>query len=107
MCLLASWLECFLILPSHLADFVKPPKKQKMPWHGYLKIIYKKVLNIATNSPWIVLVLFFGIFIFSGFIAYKTNFELFPQDDARVAFVQIRGKTGTPLEKNRFGSKKN
>ena len=47
ICLLASWLECFFILPSHLAEFVKISKggMEKTKWYQPLLNQYEKSLR--------------------------------------------------------------
>lgn len=98
ICLLASLLECFFILPSHLSDFCNLSKKHSGKrwydgWTEYYGIILKKILNF----PWTVLVVFTLVLGGSIFMATKMDFELFPGDDVRTVFVQLKGKVGTPL----------
>ncbi len=98
ICLVASWLECFFILPSHLADFVRLSSQQGQRWYDKLTDFYGRVLGRLLKWPWAVLFSFFFVLIGSGFLATKMNFELFPGDDVRVVFVQIKGTVGTPLK---------
>lgn len=99
ICLVASLLECFFILPSHLADFCRLSEREKgRRWYDTLTDLYGKVLSKFLKAPWVILVTFFFILVGSLFMATKMDFELFPGDDVRTVFLQIKGKVGTPLE---------
>ncbi|CAM9889824.1 unnamed protein product, partial [Chrysoparadoxa australica] len=99
ICLVASLLECFFILPSHLSDFCRLSEKEKgRRWYDSLTELYAKVLAKFLKKPWAILVAFFFIFVGSLFMAKSMDFELFPGDDVRTVFLQIKGKVGSPLE---------
>ncbi|MEC7277511.1 MAG: efflux RND transporter permease subunit [Bdellovibrionota bacterium] len=99
ICLLASLLECFFILPSHLADFCRLSKKEQgRRWYDSLTDFYAGILKFFIKKPWIILGSFFFIFVGSVFMATKMDFELFPGDDVRTVFFQVKGKVGAPLE---------
>ena len=100
ICLLASLFECFFILPSHLADFCRVSPKQKgSRWYQRLLDLYSKSLDLFLKGPWLVLGASFIFLVGSVFLAKTMRFELFPGDDVRVVFLQIKGKVGTPLIK--------
>jgi multidrug efflux pump subunit AcrB len=103
ICLAASLFECFFILPSHLADFVKLNKKHKETgkrWYDPIMRLYERTLRVFLKSGWRA---FFGMLLFlfmligAGFVGKTMKFELFPGDDVRTVFVQIKGEVGTPL----------
>ncbi len=99
ICLLASLLECFFILPSHLSDFCNLSKKHTgRRWYDGVTDYYGAMLEKVLRIPWIILISFFFIFAGSVFMATKMDFELFPGDDVRTVFVQLKGEVGTPLE---------
>jgi len=99
ICLLASWLECFFILPSHLNDFVKlKHKKAEHRWYAPWVNFYEKSVRNFLKFPFLTQFLFLMIFIASLVVAKGMRFELFPGDDVRVIFLQLKGKVGTPLE---------
>ena len=104
ICLAASLFECFFILPSHLADFVKLNKKHKQAgkrWYDPILRFYEKTLQITLKSGWTAffsMVIFLFMLIGAGMIGTTMKFELFPGDDVRTVFVQIKGEVGTPLE---------
>ena len=98
ICLLASLFECFFILPSHLADFCRlSAKEQGRRWYDKVTDFYGAILFKFLKRPWIILVAFFAIFVGSVFMATKMDFELFPGDDVRTVFLQMKGKVGTSL----------
>jgi len=102
ICLVASLIECFFILPSHLNDFAKVPKNHGDHNRWYTPVIksYGKALKPFLRHPWLVSFFFIGIFIGSIFIAKSMRFELFPGDDVRLVFLQIKGEVGTPIEES-------
>ena len=99
ICLVASWLECFFILPSHLHDFVRLSKKKKeKKWFKNLLNIYGKVLDFSLKYPRSIMSSFFIILILSIGIAKRMRFELFPGDDVRIVYIQLKGPVGTSLD---------
>ncbi len=98
ICLAASWLECFFILPSHLHDFVrvKTNRKEKR-WYQPLLNFYARILRGALRFPKTVLFSFFILFVGSIFLGKTMRFELFPGDDVRIVYLQLKGKVGAPL----------
>ena len=99
ICLIASWLECFFILPSHLADFVKGGKnlRKKRRWYDPMRDFYMKVLNVCIKRYILTFVASIGILIGSLFLAKTMDFELFPGDDVRVVTMELKGKVGDPV----------
>ncbi|MFH1996163.1 MAG: efflux RND transporter permease subunit [Candidatus Omnitrophota bacterium] len=107
--LLASLAEALIILPSHLADFVKikldangkPVSLSKdMPWFKALIAGYTRIVEGAIKRRYLVIVGFLGILVVSLIVAATTiKFILFP--DAGINFLFIRGEApiGTPLER--------
>ncbi len=100
ICLLASLFECYFILPSHLADFCKLSKNHSgRRWYDTLTDFYVKSLQFFIKAPWSVLFVFGGILIGSFVLAAKKmDFELFPGDDVRTVFIQMKGEVGTPFD---------
>ncbi len=101
ICLIASWLECFFILPSHLADFVKVKKGgvEKNRWYQPLLNVYQKIISSALNIKYLT-VLFF-VALFAGAMAlfiFDVEKELFPDDDVRLVFYKVKGEVGTSFE---------
>jgi len=103
ICLMASLFECFFILPSHLADFVKLNKRHKKSdkrWYDGILKNYEKILKVLLKSgtrSLLVMIGFLFLLVGSGLIAKTMQFELFPGDDVRTVYVQIKGSVGTPL----------
>lgn len=105
--LLASLFEAFVILPSHLADFAKEPKRkkdahgnEKMHWFRHLVAFYTKVINksIAHRYKTIgifiltVIVLIFCLKMWLRVIA-------FPQHGIEEFYLRAEAPVGTSLEK--------
>jgi multidrug efflux pump subunit AcrB len=101
ICLLASWLECFFILPSHLSDFVKvkPGEMEKTRWYQPLYVVYEKSLRFGLKYNKTTIVTFVLLFFASLGLLKTMRFELFPSDDVTRVFVNIKGPVGYPLEK--------
>lgn len=101
ICLAASWFECFLILPGHLADFVHigKDKLNRKVWYQPLINTYEKSLRISLKMPKTVLLLFSLAFI-GTLILVKSDLirkELFPTDDVTQLNLFVTGKVGTPI----------
>lgn len=101
ICLLASWLECFFVLPSHLADFVKlsPKSAEKKKWYEPLRQRYEKFLTFCLKHYAITIFVFIAALIGSLVMAKGMRFELFPGDDVREVVINLKGKVGDPLDK--------
>ena len=101
--LAASWVECFIILPGHLADFaskVKPESLNKDRWYKPQLNFYHKVLKLALHYSKSTVGIFCLAFVISVVTAAKMRFELFPSDDATIVTVNIKGVVGTPFERS-------
>lgn len=97
--LLASWLECFLILPNHLAEFAGSDKKaEKTRWYRPLLHAYEKTLTVALRFSKTTLAVFIALFVLSLITVTTMRFELFPSDDLTKAMINIKGPVGTPFE---------
>ena len=100
ICLAASLLECYFILPSHLSDFVKlTDNRHTSPWYSSMLNFYKETLKIALKYYWVVLIFFTFLFITAVGFMFNMKWELFPGDDVRVVYMQIKGKLGNPIER--------
>lgn len=107
--LIASLGEALIILPSHLADFVKikydaagkPIGLSKdMPWFKNLISFYTKVVNAAIRRKYKVLAGLTGILFLCAFIAFGVlKFILFPPVGINFFFIRAEAPIGTPLQK--------
>ncbi len=98
----ASWLECFFILPGHLADFAgheKSPERSR--WYTPLLHAYEKTLSLSLKYAKTTLLVFVVLFIGSVLTATTMRFELFPSDDLTKAFINIKGPVGSPFKKTK------
>ena len=101
ICLIASLIECFLIMPSHLNEFVSLKKGQKeKTWYKKMQAHYAKWLERFLRHPGKVLCAFGATFVFSLILATMgMRFQLFPGDDIRKVFFQIKGPVGANHER--------
>ncbi|MFO7604278.1 MAG: efflux RND transporter permease subunit [Gammaproteobacteria bacterium] len=98
--LLFSWLESFLILPSHVAYFANSrahPRQRR--WLTRLEDFYAEVLAVALKYKWITILI--GLLILAASIVLaknKLSFQLFPSTGVDQYIVRVVGKPGTSLE---------
>lgn len=106
--LLASLGEALIILPSHMADFVKirtdkkgkPMLKRELPWFKKIVSFYTKTVNLAIRHKYRVLIGFIAALFFSFFLAtHVMKFILFPSAGINFFFIRAEAPIGTPLEK--------
>ena len=107
--LLASLGEALIILPCHLADFVKvkldtqgkPVSISKdMRWFKALVGLYTKTVTSAIKRRYVVLAGFTFLLILCGFLAFGAiKFVLFPDAGINYFFVRGEAPIGTPLAK--------
>lgn len=107
--LLASLGEALIILPSHLADFVKirldahgkPAGLSKdLPWFKALVKHYTKIVNAAINRKYKVLTALTIALVLCGFLAFGAiKFILFPSAGINYFFIRGEAPIGTPLKK--------
>jgi multidrug efflux pump subunit AcrB len=105
ICLIASWIECFFILPNHLADFVRAKdqiKNKEERWYTPLLNLYEASLKIFLKFKYITIFSFVLLFFVALYVAHPKNkimkFELFPADDVTQLNVRIKGQVGTPFD---------
>jgi multidrug efflux pump subunit AcrB len=100
ICLIASWLECFLILPGHLSDFAgKVKNMEKTRWYKPLQHFYQKSLEVALNYAKTTVFIFIIMFVGAITLGTKMRFELFPGDDVTYAYFNIKGPVGASFER--------
>jgi multidrug efflux pump subunit AcrB len=100
--LAASLLEALFILPSHIADFVKAPKKGHVEQHWYNSIqsFYSRTITFCLKYRYMVLVISVSLFIGSGLLAkFGMKFRLFGSEGLEMFFVNVEAPIGTPIEK--------
>lgn len=97
--LILSWLESFLILPSHVAHVTNPnahPKERA--WLIALEKSYVWVLKIALKHRWITVGLSITVLIGSFMLAKTLPFQLFPAEGVNEYIVRVTAPPGTSLE---------
>jgi len=107
--LAASVLEAFIILPSHLADFVRPINdtkngkgvaRKELPWLKFLLAKYQKLLERALKYRYRAVIGIIVLFIAVLFIAvFGMRFVMFSGHGVEEFQIRAEAKVGTPLEK--------
>jgi len=102
--LILSWLESFLILPSHVAHVTNPNKHPKeRAWLIGLENVYGWVLEKAVRFRWLTVVFSFAILVGAFVLAKNTlSFQLFPPVSVDEYIVRVVAKPGTSLESMRL-----
>jgi len=102
--LTASLIEAFIILPSHMADFVKVHKTKggiKRPnWLSWVIDKYVVLLSAALRFRYLVLLLVLGLFASAVFLAVRVMpFVLFSVRGVEQFMIRAEAEVGTPLDK--------
>ena len=96
--LIFSWLESFLILPSHVAHITHAHKHPKeRAWLLVLENFYVKVLKVALRFRWLTVGLSFAILIAAIMLAKTMSFQLFPPEGVDEFIVRVTAEPGTNL----------
>lgn len=101
--LIISWLESFLMLPSHVAHVTNPDKHPKeRAWLIALENVYGQMLEKAIRFRWLTVFISFSILAGSIILA-KTSlqFQLFPPVGVEEYVVRVTAQPGTSLNKMR------
>ena len=98
--LIFSWLEAFLILPSHIKHFTRPKARPiERPWLVFMENIYLKVLTHAIRHYWITIGLSMLVLIGSIVLAKTTlSFQLFPSVGIDQYIMRVTAAPGISLE---------
>jgi len=101
--LILSWLESFLMLPSHVAHVTNPNKHPKeRAWLIALEEGYAWLLEKAIKFRWTTVFLSFLILLGAVYIAKeKLQFQLFPPVGVEEYIVRVTAKPGTSLKEMR------
>lgn len=100
--LFISWLESFLILPSHVVSFANPKKKPKeRAWLIKLEDGYANLLEKVINHHWATVGIGAAIIILTAFLLMsgRMTFQLFPAAGVNEYLVRVTAPAGTSLEK--------
>ncbi|MCD4781034.1 MAG: efflux RND transporter permease subunit [Candidatus Omnitrophica bacterium] len=106
----ASLIEAFFILPSHLADFIRPgkyvlsPDKKKKPkkgWFNSLTNFYLKILKGVLSHRYLVVIGLIAGFVFTIWFAlyvYKIKVIMFTGEGIEDFYIRAEAPKGTSLE---------
>lgn len=110
LALVASLIEAFIILPSHLADFSRPAKKDpktgevihKKKWFKALVNVYSRILKGALRKKYFVILIAFLIFAASLYIAVKyVPIKMFTGRGVEQFMIKAEAPIGVSLDKMR------
>lgn len=94
-----SWLESFLILPSHVSHITNPAVRTKeKQWLLNLEHGYAKLLSWVLQHRWIVV--FLSVLVLAGSVVLAKvamHFQLFPAVAVDQYLVRVIAKPGTSL----------
>lgn len=104
LALIASLYEALIIMPSHMANFVKLPKRtggrKPREWFNKLRSWYKGVLEGALRKRYLVIAATVMLLVSCIAIAkYTMTFELFGSATIELFMVNLEAEPDTPLEK--------
>lgn len=102
-----SWLEAFLILPSHVSHITNPKNKAKeKQWLVNFEHAYAKFLSWVLHHRWIVVFLSLLVLIGSVVLAKQSmKFQLFPAVAVDQYIVRVTADPGTSLDTMRLNLK--
>ncbi len=94
-----SWLESFLILPSHVAHVAKAAAHPKeRAWLRGLENIYASILTLALKLRWLTVALSVAMLVGAVVLAKHSTFQLFPAAGVDQYIVRATAAPGTSLE---------
>jgi len=98
-----SWLESFLILPSHVAHVTNPDKHpSERRWLQALENAYAKLLVKAIKFRWLTVAVSFAVLIGAVVLAKTSlSFQLFPPVGVEEFIARVTAPPGTSLVKMR------
>jgi len=100
--LTVSWLESFLILPSHVAHVTNPDKHPpERGWILALENFYGRVLEQALRHRWITVWISVAILVGALILARTMPFQLFPPAGVEEFTVRVTAPPGTSIERMR------
>jgi len=101
--LVLSWLESFLMLPSHVAHVTNPNKhSEERAWLIALENIYAWLLEKTIRFRWLTVVVSFAVLAGAVHLA-KNNlqFQLFPPVSIEEYIIRVTAQPGTSLKQMR------
>ncbi|MDZ4661440.1 MAG: efflux RND transporter permease subunit [Pseudomonadota bacterium] len=118
-CLVVSLFECYFILPSHIAHwvkvkenkaaglienkniFVRVSERSSNYWEKVIVPAYSKILSAFIRSRYVVALGALLFIVVTAFGAkYFLKFDLFPAEGVEIFIIRSEVPTGLPLEKH-------
>ena len=100
--LLLSWLESFLMLPSHVAHVTNPNRHPpERRWLKGLENFYGWILKQSIRFRWLTIALSIAMLLAAFSLARTMPFQLFPPAGVEEYIVRVTGPAGTSLDEMR------
>ncbi|RLC51940.1 MAG: hypothetical protein DRZ79_01935, partial [Candidatus Cloacimonadota bacterium] len=103
LALFASLFESLIILPSHIADLSKPPKKIHRQSKFQLFIVkhYKRMIKKALRHRFLtIFFIFAAMFLALSALAFRfVKFEFFPKQTPKTIVLKLKTPAGTNLDR--------
>ena len=106
--LVASLIECFLVLPAHLAHFDKGMKDESRfriwfdkKFRNFQEGIFRKFINLTFNYRYVTFMIAIGMFVISvGMMSGgRVLFSFFPTPEADIIIANFKMHSGTTRSK--------
>lgn len=99
LCLLGSLIECFAVLPCHVAEFARPPDRpQETRFHRFLGV-WERVVRRALRARYVVIAATLGVSIVLVTVAAsQLQFVLFGKFESDTYFLNFELPTTTSLD---------
>ena len=102
MALFASLFESLVILPSHISDFSKPPRKihSQSKLQLFIAKHYKRLIKKALRHRFLMIFsIFLAMFLALAALAFRfVKFEFFPKQTPQTIVLKLKTPVGTNLE---------
>ncbi|MCO5143505.1 MAG: efflux RND transporter permease subunit [Oligoflexia bacterium] len=101
--LVYSLFEAFLVAPCHIFTIVgdsvmKARKSEKIHWYDKFLPKYRNLIKWTIFNKWKTISIFLALLIFTGVVATRMSFILFPPDGIYSFFIRVDGAPGASLE---------
>lgn len=102
--IIGSLFECFILLPSHIAESLKHKRsgEHKAGWFKKVEVAYRRALNYYLMRPFAaLLLLLLGLGVGAAILSQSSNFQPYPDVDADTLMVTVELPVGASSEDTR------
>jgi multidrug efflux pump subunit AcrB len=98
LCLLGSLIECFLILPCHVAEFAKP-QAVRATWFSRFLGVYEGWIRAALANRYVLMATAVGLsIVLVAWASAQVKFTLFGKFDSDITFINFELPSTSSLE---------